>query len=57
MAGNTDIMTEQRRSHDDKRRAKIQLLSKRLDQVSIQRIRELANKLRSIDDAVTINKK
>ena len=50
-------MTEQRRSHDDKRRAKLQLLSKRLDRVSIQRIRELTNKLKSIDDAVTINKK
>ena len=49
MAGNTDIMTEQRRSHDDKRRARTVLISKRLDRVSINHIRELANKLISID--------
>ena len=56
MVGNTDIMTEQRRSHDDKRYVKL-LLSQRLDRVSIQHIKMLGNKLKSIDDAVTINKK
>jgi len=50
-------MTEQRRSYDDRRRAQTVLLSKRLERVSIQHIKMLGNKLKSIDDAVTINKK
>jgi len=45
-------MTEQRRSHDDRRRARTVLISKRLDRVSINRIRELTNKLKSIDEGM-----
>ena len=48
MVGNTTTMDDNI-SYDDKRRAKLQLLSQRLDRVNINRIKELANKLISID--------